>query len=113
MTCIFLCHFPGGARSGIIAPRTDARLPPEISGGRVQTRWNTGVLANSKAAECREAPVFDERDQWLASCRRRKLHLRIMPARHGDRAGYHQAKYMPLKFSPQLPMGRQATPVEP
>jgi hypothetical protein len=35
------------------------------------------------------------------------------PAGHGDRAGYHQAKYMPLKFSPQPPMGRQATPVEP
>jgi hypothetical protein len=38
---------------------------------------------------------------------------RIMPARHGNRAGYHKAKYMPLNFSPQLPMGRQATPVEP
>jgi hypothetical protein len=39
--------------------------------------------------------------------------LRIMPARHGNRAGYHKAKYMPRKFPPQLPMGRRATPVEP
>jgi hypothetical protein len=26
---------------------------------------------NSAPAECREAPIFDEQDQWLASCGQR------------------------------------------
>jgi hypothetical protein len=44
---MFLCHFPAGALSGIIGQCTDA------------------------ITECRDAPVFDEHDQWLASCHRR------------------------------------------
>jgi hypothetical protein len=61
---------------------------------------NTGFPANSKAAERRETPVFDEHDQWLASCRRR--FSETAPAHYARkawqcRAYYDQAKYMPPK----------------
>jgi hypothetical protein len=54
---MFLCHFPGGARCGIIAACGDTRLRARDSGP---------ALLNS-AEYWLEAPVFDEQDQWLAS----------------------------------------------
>jgi hypothetical protein len=58
---MFLCHFPGGACSGIIAACTDARL---------RTGYPGPAISNS-AEHWFEASVFDEHDQWLASRRRR------------------------------------------
>ena len=54
MTSMFLCHFPGGAPSGIIAACTDTRLRAAKSGP---------AIANPALAACREVPVFDEHDQ--------------------------------------------------
>jgi hypothetical protein len=59
---MFLCHFPGGAPSGIIAACSDTRLRAGISEPAISTR---------APAECRETPVFDEQDQWLVSCGQR------------------------------------------
>jgi hypothetical protein len=95
---MFLCHFPGGARSGIIAPMRGSG--PEISDGEFKPggtlaseHWfpNTSFLANSKAAECREVPVFNEHDQWLASCRRR--FSETAPAHHARKAWRCRAYY--------------------
>jgi hypothetical protein len=90
---MFLCHFPAGARSGIIAPMRGSE--PEISDGEFKpgrTRLpNTGFLANSKAAKCREASVFDEHNQWLASWRRR--FIETAPAHHSYKAWRCRAYY--------------------
>jgi hypothetical protein len=93
---MFLCHFPGGALSGMIASCTDARLRtgnlgPAISDPAEHWLQTTGVLANAKAAECREAPVFDEHDQWLASRPRR--FSEIAPWHHARRAWRRHAYY--------------------
>jgi hypothetical protein len=58
---MFLCHFPGGARSGIIAACTDARL----------RAGHSGLAMSNSAEHWLGAPVFDEHDQWLASRRQR------------------------------------------
>jgi hypothetical protein len=57
---MFLCHFPGGVPSGIIAAYGDTRLRTGIS---------APAIANPALAACRGVPVFNEQDQWFASCR--------------------------------------------
>jgi hypothetical protein len=78
---MFLCHFPDGARSGIIAACTDARL----------RAGHSGLAMSNSAEHWLEAPVFDEHDQWLASCWRR--FGEIASAHHASKAWRRPAYY--------------------
>jgi hypothetical protein len=88
MTSILLCHFPGGAGFGIIAPYAEAVLPtsiPDQSRGREARPESFFITINGLHARKGE----------LA-----KTSIQIMPLGHDDRAYYHKAKYMPPKGPP-------------
>jgi hypothetical protein len=66
----------------MIAPHVEAKLPAALADWRARNSMST----INGLPPCRGVVA--------------EIHIRIMPTRHGGRAYYHQAKYMPSKHVP-------------